>query len=72
LKAVEVASKKGGTFLDDTGRLFALIADTVVRIPRRPGQFRGLAEQTWFLASVPLVPPVLLPPPVGMGVRLQV
>ncbi|HET7655096.1 MAG TPA: ABC transporter permease [Acidimicrobiales bacterium] len=72
MKAVEVATRKGGSFLDDAGQLFALFADTVVRIPRRPWQLRDIAEQTWFIASVTLLPAVLLTLSFGLVIGLQV
>ena len=72
MKPVELAAKKGGSFLDETGAMFALLADTIVRLPRRPWQFRAVADQTWFIASVTLVPAVLLTLSFGMVIGLQV
>ena len=72
MKPVELAAKKGGSFLDESGAMFALLADTVVRLPRRPWQFRAVADQTWFIASVTLVPAILLTLSFGMVIGLQV
>jgi phospholipid/cholesterol/gamma-HCH transport system permease protein len=70
--AVQLAARKATSFLDETGKLFALLADTVVRIPRRPWQLAEIAEQTWFVASVTLVPAVLLTLSFGLVIGLQV
>ena len=67
-----VLRTKADGFLTESGKLFALMADTVVRIPRRPWQFRAVAEQTWFIASVTLLPAVLLTLSFGMVIGLQV
>lgn len=63
---------KTGAFLDEVGQLFALFADVVVRIPRRPFQLRESAEQAWFIASVTLLPAVLLTLSFGLVIGLQV
>ena len=58
--------------LTETGKLFALFGDVVVRLPRRPWMFRAIAEQTWFIASVTLLPAVLLTASFGLVIGLQV
>jgi phospholipid/cholesterol/gamma-HCH transport system permease protein len=72
LAAFQVVHEKASSALDETGKLFALMADTVVRIPRRPWQVRDVAEQTWFIASVTLLPAVLLTLSFGLVIGLQV
>jgi phospholipid/cholesterol/gamma-HCH transport system permease protein len=69
---VETVRARADRSLDETGRLFALFADVLVRIPRRPWRFRAVAEQTWFIASVTLLPAVLLTASFGLVIGLQV
>jgi phospholipid/cholesterol/gamma-HCH transport system permease protein len=70
--AATVVKEKADALLLDAGRLFALAADTVIRLPRRPWQFRVTGEQTWFIASVTLFPALLLTLSFGLVVGLQV
>ncbi|MGW7518086.1 MlaE family ABC transporter permease [Streptomyces sp. NPDC054796] len=58
--------------LRETGRLFAL-AVTVVRMTfRRPFQVREFVEQFWFIASVTILPAMLVTIPFGAVIALQV
>ncbi|MFG2145659.1 MlaE family ABC transporter permease [Streptomyces sp. NPDC048696] len=58
--------------LRETGRLFAL-GWTVVRLTfRRPFQVREFIEQFWFIASVTILPAMLVTIPFGAVIALQV
>jgi len=63
---------KADAFLDETGRFYALLADVAVRIPRRPFKLREIARQTWFIASVSLLPALLLTVSFGLVIGLEV
>jgi phospholipid/cholesterol/gamma-HCH transport system permease protein len=69
---VERARDKGGSMLEETGRLYALMADVIVRIPRRPFDLAEIGRQTWFVASVSLIPALLLTVSFGLVIGLQV
>lgn len=53
------------------GRLFALFLDVGRLIFRRPFQFREFIEQSWFIASVTIVPTALVAIPFGAVIALQ-
>src|ERR1700759_5322202 len=53
------------------GRLFALFLDVARLIFRRPFQFREFIEQSWFIASVTIVPTALVAIPFGAVIALQ-
>lgn len=58
--------------LRQTGNLFALGLDTARATFRRPFQFREFVQQAWFIASVTIVPTILVAIPFGAVVSLQV
>ena len=70
--AASALRAKGESFLDETGRLYALLIDVVVRIPRRPFDLAEVLRQTWFIASVSLFPALLLTVSFGLVIGLQV
>jgi phospholipid/cholesterol/gamma-HCH transport system permease protein len=72
MAAVARVRARADDFLEEAGKLFALMADTLVRIPRRPWQFAEVARQTWFVASVTLLPALLLTVSFGLVIGLQV
>jgi phospholipid/cholesterol/gamma-HCH transport system permease protein len=53
------------------GRLFALFLDVGRLIFKRPFQFREFIEQSWFIASVTIVPTALVAIPFGAVIALQ-
>jgi len=53
------------------GRLFALFLDVGRLTFRRPFQFREFIEQSWFIASVTIVPTALVAIPFGAVIALQ-
>ena len=67
-----VVRGKANSFLDESGRLYAVIADVLVRIPRRPFKLAEIAKQTWFIASVSLLPALLLTLSFGLVIGLEV
>jgi phospholipid/cholesterol/gamma-HCH transport system permease protein len=70
--ALQVVRGKADTFLDETGKFYALLADVVVRIPRPPFKLKEIARQTWFIASVSLLPALLLTLSFGLVIGLEV
>ena len=58
--------------LRQTGNLFALGLDTARATFRRPFQFREFVQQAWFIASVTIVPTILVAIPFGAVISLQV
>jgi phospholipid/cholesterol/gamma-HCH transport system permease protein len=58
--------------LRETGRLFALGAEVLRGVFRRPFQARELIEQFWFIASVTILPTALVSIPFGAVIALQV
>lgn len=65
-------ARRAGGWLDEAGRFFALFADVIVRIPRRPWRPQEVARQTWFICSVTLFPALLLTLSFGLVIGLQV
>jgi phospholipid/cholesterol/gamma-HCH transport system permease protein len=53
------------------GRLFSLFLDVGRLTFRRPFQFREFIEQSWFIASVTIVPTALVAIPFGAVIALQ-
>ena len=53
------------------GRLFALFLDVFRLMFRRPFQFREFIEQSWFIASVTIIPTALVSIPFGAVIALQ-
>jgi phospholipid/cholesterol/gamma-HCH transport system permease protein len=58
--------------LRQTGNLFALGLDTARATFKRPFQFREFVQQAWFIASVTIVPTILVAIPFGAVISLQV
>jgi phospholipid/cholesterol/gamma-HCH transport system permease protein len=54
-----------------TGKLFAFGLDTVRALPKRPFQLREFIQQTWFIASVTILPTALVAIPFGAVIALQ-
>lgn len=57
--------------LTQTGNLCALLADVVRKTFRPPFQWREFVEQSWFIASVSILPAALVAIPFGAVVALQ-
>ena len=70
--AESVARERAGDLVEEVGRFYALLADVVVRIPRRPWDVPEVLRQTWFIASVSLIPALLLTVSFGLVIGLQV
>jgi len=62
-------SPTGG--VKQAGRLFALFLDVARLTVRRPFQFREFIEQSWFVASVTIIPTMLVAIPFGAVIALQ-
>jgi phospholipid/cholesterol/gamma-HCH transport system permease protein len=58
--------------LRQTGKLFALAASVIALTFRRPFQTREFVEQFWFIASVTILPSMLVSIPFGAVITLQV
>jgi phospholipid/cholesterol/gamma-HCH transport system permease protein len=56
---------------DNVGGFYAMTADTFRNLFRRPFQWRELLEQMWFIASVAVVPTMLVAVPFCMIVVFQ-
>src|SRR6201995_2622109 len=54
-----------------TGNLFALFLDVVRAMFRRPFQVQEFIQQAWFIASVTIVPTMLISIPFGAVIALQ-
>ena len=65
------ASFPGAGALRETGQLFALGLDVIVGIFKRPFQVREFIQQSWFIASVTILPTALVAIPFGALVALQ-
>src|SRR5256714_2291290 len=57
--------------LRQTGNFFALSLDTLRMLFRRPFQFREFIDQSWFIASVTILPTMLVSIPFGAVIALQ-
>jgi phospholipid/cholesterol/gamma-HCH transport system permease protein len=55
-----------------SGEFAAMAADVTRAMPRRPFQAREFVEQAWFIASVTIVPTMLVSIPFGAVISLQV
>ncbi|MEO9139779.1 MAG: ABC transporter permease [Jatrophihabitans sp.] len=53
------------------GRLFALFLDVGRMTFKRPFQFREFIQQTWFIASVTIMPTILVTIPFGAVIALE-
>jgi phospholipid/cholesterol/gamma-HCH transport system permease protein len=54
------------------GEIAAMVVDVSRRLFRRPFQWREFIEQAWFIASVTLMPTILVSIPFGAVISLQV
>ena len=54
-----------------SGNLFAFALDVVKALPKRPFQIREFIQQTWFIASVTILPTALVAIPFGAVIALQ-
>src|SRR5947209_20156962 len=55
-----------------TGEMFALFLDTIRYSFKRPFQTRDFIDQAWFVASVTIVPTMLVAIPFGAVIALQI
>ena len=53
------------------GEMFALFLDTLRALPKRPFQWREFVDQAWFVASVTILPTMLVSIPFGAVIALQ-
>ena len=54
-----------------SGNLFAFALDVIRALPKRPFQIREFIQQTWFVASVTILPTALVAIPFGAVIALQ-
>src|SRR3954462_5746051 len=54
-----------------SGNLFAFALDVMRALPKRPFQIREFLQQTWFIASVTILPTALVAIPFGAVIALQ-
>jgi phospholipid/cholesterol/gamma-HCH transport system permease protein len=54
-----------------SGNLFAFALDVLKALPKRPFQIREFIQQTWFIASVTILPTALVAIPFGAVIALQ-
>jgi phospholipid/cholesterol/gamma-HCH transport system permease protein len=57
--------------LRQTGNFFALSLDTLRMLFKRPFQWREFIDQSWFIASVTILPTMLVAIPFGAVIALQ-
>jgi len=57
--------------LRQSGNLFALGLDVIRTLPRRPFQVKEFIQQSWFIASVTILPTALVSIPFGAVIALQ-
>jgi phospholipid/cholesterol/gamma-HCH transport system permease protein len=57
--------------LRQTGNFFALSLDTLRMMFKRPFQFKEFIDQSWFIASVTILPTMLVSIPFGAVIALQ-
>jgi phospholipid/cholesterol/gamma-HCH transport system permease protein len=57
--------------LRQSGNLFALGLDVLRQLPRRPFQTKEFIQQSWFIASVTILPTALVSIPFGAVIALQ-
>src|SRR5487761_2203974 len=53
------------------GEMFALFLDTLRALPKRPFQLQEFIDQAWFVASVTILPTMLVSIPFGAVIALQ-
>jgi len=66
-----VSAVPGVGALRQTGSFFALSLDTLRMLFRRPFQWREFIDQSWFIASVTILPTMLVSIPFGAVIALQ-
>jgi phospholipid/cholesterol/gamma-HCH transport system permease protein len=66
-----VTAVPGVGALRQTGNLFALSLDTLRMLFKRPFQWREFIDQSWFIASVTILPTMLVSIPFGAVIALQ-
>jgi phospholipid/cholesterol/gamma-HCH transport system permease protein len=64
-------SNPASATLRSTGSLFALFLDVIRALPRRPFQTKEFIQQSWFIASVTILPTALVSIPFGAVIALQ-
>jgi phospholipid/cholesterol/gamma-HCH transport system permease protein len=64
-------SNPASAALRQSGNLFAMSGDVLRSIPRRPFQGAELVQQSWFIASVTILPTALVSIPFGAVIALQ-
>jgi phospholipid/cholesterol/gamma-HCH transport system permease protein len=69
--ATKPASNPVSAALRSTGSLFALFLDVIRALPRRPFQGKEFVNQSWFIASVTILPTALVSIPFGAVIALQ-
>lgn len=69
--SVAKAAQGSVSALAQVGMMFQLFADIVRNTFKRPFQFREFIEQSWFIASVTILPTALVAVPFGAIVSLQ-
>jgi phospholipid/cholesterol/gamma-HCH transport system permease protein len=62
----------GGGALRAVGSFFALGLDTLRMVFRRPFQWAEMVEQAWFIASVTILPTMLVSIPFGSVIALEI
>ena len=70
VSAAGVAGWFGGGFAE-AGKIFRLFLEVIQGIFKRPFQFREFIEQSWFIASVTILPSALVAIPFGAVVAMQ-
>ncbi|GAA1982483.1 ABC transporter permease [Amycolatopsis minnesotensis] len=68
LERVPAAAANG---MREFGRMCAMALDVLVQIFRRPFQFREFVQQFWFIASVSIMPAIMVSIPFGAVISLQ-
>jgi phospholipid/cholesterol/gamma-HCH transport system permease protein len=66
-----VTTVPGVGALRQTGNFFALSLDTLRMLFKRPFQWREFIDQSWFIASVTILPTMLVSIPFGAVIALQ-
>jgi phospholipid/cholesterol/gamma-HCH transport system permease protein len=57
--------------MTQVGKMFALALEVLRLLPRRPFQYREIVQQFWFVASVSILPAMLVSIPFGAVIGLQ-
>ena len=62
----------GRTLVVETGNMFAITLEAFRLMPKRPYPWRDFIRQSWFIASVSMIPAVLVSIAFGATIALQV